>query len=69
MQNKILKKMMCYEADLQEIRNFLQILYNYVENNNDCYYLQQFVKIIETKLDSFAENYEELNNQVWVLLS
>ncbi|HIT92807.1 MAG TPA: hypothetical protein IAD11_07805 [Candidatus Stercorousia faecigallinarum] len=69
MQNKILKKMMCYEADLQEIRNFLQILYNCVENNNDCYYLQQFVKIIETKLDSFAENYEELNNQVWVLLS
>ena len=34
MQNKILKKMMCYEADLQEIRNFLQILYNCVENNN-----------------------------------
>ncbi len=69
MQNKILKKMMCYEADLQEIRNFFQILYNCIENNNDCYYLQQFVKIIETKLDSFAENYEELNNKIWGLLN
>ncbi len=69
MQNRILKKMIGYEADLHEIRDFIKILYNCVENNPDAGYLQQFVKIVETKLDSFAENYEELNNQVWLLLN
>lgn len=69
MQNRILKKMIRYEADLIEIKNFLKILYNCVEDNNDSCYLQQFVKIIETKLDIFSENYEELNNQIFVLLN
>ena len=68
MQDEILNKMMSYEADLNEIKNFLKILYNCVEDNNDSCYLQQFVKIIETKLDIFSENYEELNNQIFVLL-
>ncbi len=69
MQNRILKKMIRNEADLIEIKNFLKILYNCVEDNNDSCYLQQFVKIIETKLDIFSENYEELNNQIFVLLN
>ena len=51
MQDEILNKMMSYEADLNEIKNFLKILYNCVEDNNDSCYLQQFVKIIETKIN------------------
>lgn len=69
MQDKILKKMLSYEADLQDIKNYLRILNNYIENDNQADYLEQFIKIIERKVDSFSQNYEELNNQIWVLIN
>ena len=58
MQNKILKKMLSYEADLHDIKNYLRILNNCIENDNQADYLEQFTKIIARKVDAFSQNYE-----------
>lgn len=69
MQTKILKKMLSYEADLCDIKNYLKILNNCIENDSQADYLEQFIKIIERKVDVFSQNYEELNNQIWILIN
>lgn len=58
-----------YEADIQEINDFLKVLQYSVEQNDDTYYLTNFVKIIQQKTEKFSENYEELNNQIWILIN
>lgn len=69
MNNNILKKMYNYEADIQEINDFLKVLQYSVEQNDDTYYLTNFVKTIQQKTEKFSENYEELNNQIWILIN
>lgn len=44
MQAKILKKMLSYEADLCDIKNYLKILNNCIENDSQADYLEQFIK-------------------------
>lgn len=69
MSNNILKKMYSCESDIQEINDFLKVLQYSVEHNDETYYLANFVKIIQQKTEKFSENYEELNNQIWILIN
>ncbi len=69
MQDEILKKMMCCEADLGEIANLIQILKNCTENDSDAEYLCGFVEIIQLKIEKFTDKYEEFNSEIWKIVN
>lgn len=64
MDNNILSEGFDLMADGNELQNFITILKDAVEQNDNSGYLLQFIEIIEQKLDNIIDNLETYNQKI-----
>ncbi len=64
MDNNIISEGFDLMADGNELQNFITILKDAVEQNDNSCYLLQFIEIIEQKLDNIIDNLETYNQKI-----
>lgn len=64
MDNNIISEGFDLMADGNELQNFITILKDAVEQNDNSGYLLQFIEIIEQKLDNIIDNLETYNQKI-----
>lgn len=52
------------EYEFSKIENMIKVLKDAVENNDDTYYLLDYIEIIDKKVQNFADNLENYNQKV-----
>lgn len=64
MDNNIISEGFDLMADGNELQNFITILKDTVEQNDNSCYLLQVIEIIEQKLDNIIDNLETYNQKI-----